>query len=478
MLINTLIENISRLYTPVREGDKTTVKMVEDAVVYIRDGVIAYAGERQAFRRHTPSCDGNWQTGASASGEETLPLSPPADVGGVGKGDRQVGAPDGTLVVDAKGMVALPGFVDAHTHPAFVTTREDEFFLRNQGKSYQDIAAMGGGIHASVRKLRELPQDELTLRIRQRYDRFLEHGTVMIEAKSGYGLNWESERKSLEAIKDAATDHPLTVVPTFLGAHEIPVEYKNNREEYIRLLTEEMIPRVAKEKLAEGCDVFCEQGVYTLEEAERILHVAKKYGLQVHIHADQLSDTGGAVLAAKLGARSAEHLDFISSDGIDAMIQAGVIFNLLPGAVFFLGLQKYPPAREIIDRGGRVALSTDFNPGSSMTQSLPMMMTLGAIHLGMTAEELLCAVTINAAAVLGREHEVGSLEVGKIGHVGLWDIPNLKSLPYCYGMNMLDTLVVGGKVVIQGGKKLESDPPFVPPCCVGGKKTGSLPSQG
>ena len=350
-------------------------------------------------------------------------------------------------VLDAKGMVALPGLVDAHTHPAFATTREDEFFLRNQGKSYQDIAALGGGIHASVRKLRELPQDELTRRIRQRYDRFLQHGTVMIEAKSGYGLNWKSERKSLMAIKDAAQDHPLTVVPTFLGAHEIPVEYKNNRGEYIRLLTEEMIPQVAKENLAEGCDVFCEQGVYTPVEAERILQVAKRYGLSVHIHADQLSDTGGAVLAAKLGARSAEHLDFISSDSIDAMIQAGVIFNLLPGAVFFLGLQKYPPAREIIDRGGRVALSTDFNPGSSMTQSLPMMMTLGAIHMGMTAEELLCAVTINAAAVLGREHEVGSLEVGKIGHVGLWDIPNLESLPYCYGMNMLDTLIVGGKVV-------------------------------
>ena len=442
-----MIENIARLYTPVREGDKTTVKMVEDAVVVIRDGVIVYAGPKKLA---------SWQVDKLTS---TPPSSPPQsgrEIAGcchVSSLDsttfRQVGTPDGTIVIDAKGMVALPGFVDAHTHPAFATTREDEFFLRNQGKSYQDIAAMGGGIHASVRKLRDLPQDELTRRIRHRYDRFLQYGTVMIEAKSGYGLNWESERKSLEAIRDAAKDHPLTVVPTFLGAHEIPMEYRNNRDEYIRQLTEEMIPRVVREKLAEGCDVFCEQGVYTLEEAERILQTAKRYGLAVHIHADQLSATGGAVLAAKLAARSAEHLDFITSDGIDAMIQARVIFNLLPGAVFFLGLQKYPPAREIIDRGGRVALSTDFNPGSSMTQSLPMMMTLGAIHLGMTAKELLCAVTINAAEVLGREHEVGSLEVGKLGHVGLWDIPNLESLPYMYGMNMLDTLVVGGKVVIQ-----------------------------
>jgi len=447
MLQKLMIENIARLYTPVREGDKTTVKMVEDAVVVIRDGVIVYAGPKKLA---------SWQVDKLTS---TPPSSPPQsgrEIAGcchVSSLDsttfRQVGTPDGTIVIDAKGMVALPGFVDAHTHPAFATTREDEFFLRNQGKSYQDIAAMGGGIHASVRKLRDLPQDELTRRIRHRYDRFLQYGTVMIEAKSGYGLNWESERKSLEAIRDAAKDHPLTVVPTFLGAHEIPMEYRNNRDEYIRQLTEEMIPRVVREKLAEGCDVFCEQGVYTLEEAERILQTAKRYGLAVHIHADQLSATGGAVLAAKLAARSAEHLDFITSDGIDAMIQARVIFNLLPGAVFFLGLQKYPPAREIIDRGGRVALSTDFNPGSSMTQSLPMMMTLGAIHLGMTAKELLCAVTINAAEVLGREHEVGSLEVGKLGHVGLWDIPNLESLPYMYGMNMLDTLVVGGKVVIQ-----------------------------
>jgi imidazolonepropionase len=455
MYYKALIQNIGRMYTPVRDGDKTTVKMVEDAVVYIRDGVIGYAGKKLASWQVdklassppvSPPQSGR-EEGCFASlamtGKETPLLFPPAD----SRGEEGCFASLAMTHLDAKGMVALPGFVDAHTHPAFATTREDEFFLRNQGKSYQDIAAMGGGIHASVRKLRDLPQEELTRRIRRRYDRFLQHGTVMIEAKSGYGLNWESERKSLQAIKDAAKDHPLTVVPTFLGAHEIPVEYRNNREEYIRLLTEEMIPQVAKENLAEGCDVFCEQGVYTPEEAERILQVAKRYGLSVHIHADQLSDTGGAVLAAKLGARSAEHLDFISADGIDAMIQAGVIFNLLPGAVFFLGLQKYPPAREIIDRGGRVALSTDFNPGSSMTQSLPMMMTLGAIHLGMTAEELLCAVTINAARVLGREHEVGSLEVGKIGHVGLWDIPNLESLPYCYGMNMLDTLIVGGKVV-------------------------------
>jgi imidazolonepropionase len=450
------IENIGRLYTPVTEWDKTTVKMVEDAVIFIRDGKIVEMGSRKSESRKVGKSESQDPTKVGGEGLDSCLRRNDTEEGrGEVGGDRQVGTPDGTIkgttdgttVVDAKGMVALPGFVDAHTHPAFATTREDEFFLRNQGKSYQEIAAMGGGIHASVRKLRELPQDELTRRIRKRYDRFLEYGTVMIEAKSGYGLNWEAERKQLVAIHDAAEGHPLTVVPTFLGAHEIPAEYKNNREEYIRLLTEEMIPQVAKENLAEGCDVFCEQGVYTVEEAERILHVAKKYGLQVHIHADQLSDTGGAVLAAKLGARSAEHLDFISSIGIDAMIEAGVIFNLLPGAVFFLGLDKYPPAREIIDRGGTVALSTDFNPGSSMTQSLPMMMTLGAIHMGMTAEELLCAVTINAAAVLGREDQVGSLEVGKIGHVGLWDIPNLESLPYCYGMNMLDTLVVGGEEV-------------------------------
>ncbi len=416
MLDELFIENINRLYTPVADGDKTTIKTVEDAVVYIRDGVIEFAGTAQdEFVRNVPY---------------DVPR------------------------LDAKGMTALPGFIDAHTHPAFAYTREDEFFLRNAGKSYLDIAAMGGGIHASVRKLRDMPLEELTQRIRHRYDRFLEHGTVMIEAKSGYGLNWESERKQLIAIRDVALEHPLSVVPTFLGAHEIPAEYRDNRQEYIRQITEEMIPRVVEEGLALGCDVFCEKGVYTTEEAELILSAAKHHGLDVHIHVDQLSDTGGAKLAAKLGANSAEHLDYISPEGIDAMIDAGVIFNLLPGAVFFLGLNKYPPAREIIDRGGTVAISTDFNPGSSMTQSLPMMMTLGAIFLGMTAEELLCAVTLNAAKVLNRDQEVGSLQAGKIGHVGLWDIPNLESLPYLYGMNMLDTLVVCGEVVIERGKRV------------------------
>jgi imidazolonepropionase len=412
MSYNLRIENIGNLYTPVGGESGTAVRKVRDAVIVIREGVIEYAG----------SIDG--MTG---------------DVSGK------------VPVLDAKGMTALPGLIDAHTHPAFAATREDEFFLRNQGKSYQEIAAMGGGIHASVRKLRQMPEEELRRKIRARYDRFLQHGTVMIEAKSGYGLNWEAERKQLLAIREGAEDHPLTVVPTFLGAHEIPTEYKNNREEYIRLLTEEMIPQVAEERLAEGCDVFCEAGVYSIEEAEQILHAAKRYGLTVHIHADQMSDTGGAILAAKLGAKSAEHLDFISDDGIEAMIGAGVVFNLLPGAVFFLGLDTYPPARKIIDMGGTVAISTDFNPGSSMTQSLPMMMTLGAIFLGMTAAELLCAVTLNAAKVLGRDREVGSLEPGKIGHVGLWDIPSLESLPYMYGMNMLDTLVVEGEVVVAGG---------------------------
>ncbi len=416
MLDELFIENINRLYTPVADGDKTTIKTVEDAVVYIRDGVIEFAGTAQdEFVRNVPY---------------DVPR------------------------LDAKGMTALPGFIDAHTHPAFAYTREDEFFLRNAGKSYLDIAAMGGGIHASVRKLRDMPLEELTQRIRHRYDRFLEHGTVMIEAKSGYGLNWESERKQLIAIRDVALEHPLSVVPTFLGAHEIPAEYRDNRQEYIRQITEEMIPRVVEEGLALGCDVFCEKGVYTTEEAELILSAAKHHGLDVHIHVDQLSDTGGAKLAAKLGANSAEHLDYISPEGIDAMIDAGVIFNLLPGAVFFLGLNKYPPAREIIDRGGTVAISTDFNPGSSMTQSLPMMMTLGDIFLGMTAEELLCAVTLNAAKGLNRDQEVGSLQAGKIGHVGLWDIPNLESLPYLYGMNMLDTLVVCGEVVIERGKRV------------------------
>jgi imidazolonepropionase len=352
-----------------------------------------------------------------------------------------------TKVIDAKDKVVLPGFVDCHTHPVFANTREDEFEMRIKGKTYQEIAASGGGIKSSVKALRSKSKEELIQLALPRLDRMLSHGTTTIEAKSGYGLSLEDEIKMLEVIEELNKIHPIALIPTFLGAHEIPEEYKNNRKEYIKLITEKMIPEVTKRKLAVFCDVFCEKGNFDIEESREILKSAKKHGFKLKLHADQLSSLGGSKLAAELGAISADHLEFIDDEGIEMMKEAGVIGVLLPGACFGLGIKEYPPARKMIEKGLPVALATDFNPGSSMTESMPMILSLACLMMRMIPAEAIVASTINSAYAVDKANEIGSIEVGKKADLVIWNVQNYKEIPYHYGVNLVEQVIKEGKVV-------------------------------
>jgi imidazolonepropionase len=352
-----------------------------------------------------------------------------------------------TKIIDAKDKVVLPGFVDCHTHPVFATTREEEFEMRIKGKTYQEIAASGGGIKSSVKNLRSKTKDELIELALPRLDRMLSYGTTTIEAKSGYGLSLEDEIKMLEVIKELNRIHPIDLIPTFLGAHEIPEEYKNNRKEYIKLITEKMIPEVAKRKLAVFCDIFCEKGVFNIEESREILKAAKDHGFGLKLHADQLSALGGSKLAAELGAISADHLEFIDDDGIEMMKEAGVIGVLLPGACFGLGIKEYPPARKMIEAGLPVALATDFNPGSSMTESVPMILSLACLMMRMTPAEAIVASTINSAYAVDKGNEVGSIEEGKKADLVIWNVPNYKEIPYHFGVNLVEQVIKNGEVI-------------------------------
>jgi len=369
---------------------------------------------------------------------------------GVGKTKdvlNEIKITDETRVIDAKEKVVLPGFVDCHTHPVFAGTREDEFEMRVKGKTYQEIAATGGGIKSSVKNLRSKTKEELIQLALPRLDRMLSYGTTTIEAKSGYGLSLEDEIKVLEVIKEVNKIHPIDLIPTFLGAHEIPEEYKNNRKEYIKLITEKMIPEVARRKLAVFCDVFCEKRVFDIEESREILKAAKDHGFKLKLHADQLSALGGSKLAAELGAISADHLEFIDDDGIEKMKESGVIGVLLPGACFGLGLKEYPPARKMIERGLPVALATDFNPGSSMTESVPMILSLACLMMRMTPAEAIVASTINSAYAVDKANETGSTEVGKKADLVIWNVQSYKEIPYHYGVNLVDQVVKDGKAI-------------------------------
>jgi imidazolonepropionase len=277
----------------------------------------------------------------------------------------------------------------------------------------------------------------------------LPKGVTTLEAKSGYGLSLQDEMKILKVMKALQESHPIDIVPTFLGAHTFPREFRGDRAHYMGLLTEEMIPRVAQERLAEFCDVFCEEKAFTLEESKKILETGKQYGLKPKIHADQLSSGGGAELAAEVNAYSADHLEYVSREGIQKMAEKGVTAVLLPGASFFLAMKKYPPAREMIEQGVAVSLATDLNPGSSMTESLPMMMTMGCIMFKMVPKEVIQAATIHAARSMGREKEIGSLEVGKQADILLLDIPNYRYLPYHFGVDHVETVIKKGRIIYQ-----------------------------
>lgn len=353
-----------------------------------------------------------------------------------------------TEVVNACEQVVLPGFVDAHTHPVFGGTRVDEFEERSKGSTYEEIAARGGGIQSTVNETRRLP-DDMLLHMSWIYNEwFLQYGTTTIEAKSGYGLTVEDELKILRVIKKFGTMSCLRYVPTFLGAHSIPSEYRSRRDEYVSLIIEEMLPAVAEQKLAEFCDVFCEQNVFTPDEAWKILTAARCHGMGLRIHADQLSLSGGAQLAAELGTTTADHLEYTDAAGIAALKKANVQPVLLPGSVYALGSKRYPAAREMIDAGLAVVLATDFNPGSSPTPSMQIILSLASTQMKMTPAEGITAVTINAAYSLNRGAEIGSLEVGKVADFVVHDCADYRDIAYFFGMQHASKVFFRGELFI------------------------------
>jgi len=358
---------------------------------------------------------------------------------------REGTAAPGAVAVDARGGAVVPGLVDPHTHVIYAGDRRDELRRRLSGATYAQIAASGGGIVSTVRATRDAPAAVLEAATRARLDEMLRCGTTTCEAKSGYGLTTESELKTLRVLKDLDKSHPIDISPTFMGAHEVPVEYRDRRREYVERIVNDMIPAVARERLAEWCDVFCETGVFTPEESREILEAARRAGMKLRIHADELGPSGGSRVAAACRVRSADHLIFVDDEGAAAMAQAGVVATLLPIASFYLKLGRFAPARALIDRGVAVALATDVNPGAGYSPSMPFAMALACFGMGLTFEEALVAATINAAYSLDRHDRVGSLEVGKQMDAVIVDGPAVDLLRV--GAATITAVVKRGQVV-------------------------------
>ena len=402
-----LVKHIGILATPegkaARRGKaQGEIRVLKDAWVLIRDGVIAE----------------------------------------IGTGDRDV---PGAEVIDAGGALVTPGLVDAHTHLVFGGWRQNELGLKLHGATYLDILAMGGGILSTVNATRAATEEALYDKAREALDEMLSLGVTTVEAKSGYGLDLENELKQLRVIRRLAEEHPMDVAATFLGAHAVPTEYKADRQAYIRFLCEEVIPAVAKEGLAEFCDVFCETGVFSAEESRVILEAGKKWGLIPKIHADEIDPIGGSELTSEVGAISAEHLIVCPPAGIAAMAKAGTVACCLPATSFYLG-STFAPVRAMIEAGVPVAMASDFNPGSCPSLNLQFVMNLGCLKYRMTPEEVLTAVTLNGAAAIRRADQLGSLEVGKQGDLVIWNAPDLNYICYRMGSNLVRTVIKKGRL--------------------------------
>jgi imidazolonepropionase len=354
-------------------------------------------------------------------------------------------APD-AVVIDASGKTVIPGLVDSHTHLVFAGSREDEFEARLQGWSYQEIAAKGGGINATVRRVRESSKEELKELTRNRLRRLLRYGVATVEVKSGYGLTTADEVKCLEVIADLNSEGPWELVATFLGAHSIPAEYADRRDVYVRIVTDEMLPEIARCRLAHFCDVFCDVGAFSIEETERILRTARGLGFNLKLHADELSARGGAELAARMGAASADHLLCITETGIDALAESHTVATLLPGTAFFLGL-PYAPARKLIERGVRVALASDCNPGTCPTENVPLVGAMACTQMKMLPSESLAALTVNAAAALGCSGRLGTIDAGKQADLVICNVPDYRQLFYHFGVNHVWRVIKRGRVV-------------------------------
>ncbi|MBS3782454.1 MAG: imidazolonepropionase [Candidatus Thermoplasmatota archaeon] len=354
---------------------------------------------------------------------------------------------DAEKIVDASGKTVIPGFVDPHTHLVYAGSREDELIMKIRGKTYMEILEAGGGISRTVKATRSASKEELKEAMRKRMDKMLEYGTTTAEAKSGYGLDLENEIKSLEVIKDMSDEHPIDVVPTYLGAHSLPPEFDNTKE-YIDYCVREVLPKVKEKGLAEFCDVFCEKGVFDAEESQKLLKKAKVLGLKVKVHADEIENIGCSKMASEVGAISAEHLVKTSDSDIERMAEAGTIGILLPGTPFMLMEDEYSPARKMIEKGMPVALATDLNP-NCWTESMQMIITLACLQMKMTPSEALTASTVNAARALDRK-DIGVLQEGKRADFLILDVPNHMHIPYRFGVNLVEE-------VYKSGKKIDRD---------------------
>jgi len=354
---------------------------------------------------------------------------------------------DPSKTIDATDKVVMPGFVDPHTHPVFKQTRENEFEMRIKGRSYVEISQSGGGIRSSIKGVHDTSENELYKLAEKRINNMIFNGTTTLEAKSGYGLSTESEIKMLKVIKKLNENLPIDIISTFLGAHEFPIEYKDNKEEYINILMNEMMPRIRELDLADYCDIFTEDHVYNIEQSRKILNRAKELGFKIRMHADEIKPIGGAELAAEVGAVSADHLGAASDEGIKAMRNKGVIAILLPGTIFSLGMKSYARARDMIEAGLAVALATDYNPGSCNCDSMQFIITLACLQMKMTPAEAIVASTINAAYSLGLGNEIGSFEIGNKADILIMDMPSYQYLPYHFGSNNVETVIKNGKII-------------------------------
>jgi imidazolonepropionase len=418
--INCLIKNIKALVNParhtvVRGNDLNSIKISHDVWLGASGEFISFIGHQSDF-------------------EKNCKLSP-----------------DG-VVIDGAEFVAFPGLVDPHTHLPFAGTRQDEFRLKLQGVSYQEIAEKGGGIKGTVRRTREISYDDLLVQCEKRLDQILASGTTTVEAKSGYGLDETTEIKQLEVLEALDSFHPVDIVPTFLGAHEIPEEYRGKNREYLEFLVEKVMPRVKERNLAEFVDIFCENGYFSYDEAEYYIDRALEHDFKIKIHGDEFTSNNAALLAVNKKAISAEHLIAMTAEEIEAISVSDTSCIMLPGVSFFLKLDQYAPVREIIDKNGIVALGTDFNPGSSMVSSQLFIFYLGIYMLGLTVEEAINTVTINAAYAIDRHQQVGSIALGKKMDVLLMDIPDYSYLAYHLGINPVHTVIKSGEVVVRNRK--------------------------
>lgn len=409
-----LIRNARQLLTlhgpngPRRGAALREIGLIQDGAVLVRDGLIAEAG-------------------------------PSRRVENLREARRAV-------EIDASGRVVMPGFVDSHTHLVCGPTRLREFEMRLGGAGYQEIAAAGGGIFSSVRAVRTMSIRGLLAQARKTLRSFIRHGTTTLEAKSGYGLDDSSECKALRAAR-TLHQHPLDVLPTYLGAHAVPPEYIGRADEYVAWMCAELMPKIRLRKLAQFADVYCERGAFTLSQTRRYLEAARELGLMLKVHAEQFSRTGGARLGVELGAISVDHLDYIDESDIAALAASATLATLLPGAVFHLGLDRYPPARALIDAGAAVALATDFNPGTSPTCSMSMVLALACTQMRMTPAEAIAAATINGAHALHRAERIGSLETGKSADLVLLNAADYREIPYHFGMNLVAMTIKRGAVL-------------------------------